>query len=125
MGSVKIDKYSNERRLNAMFPVDTEAGILALLSNIHHVRELRFLSGDYDASILLLDFAASIEGAELTQKQRQALYLVFEQDLKQVDAGKIMGISQQAVNDHIAAAVKKIVNYNRKLEGAIKTDDSK
>lgn len=114
MGSVKIDRQANERRLETMFPTDTVRGILALLNNIHHVRELRFYSGDYDASILLIDFERAMIRAGLTRRQRQVIDLVFEKGLTQTEAAAVLGITQQAVNDHILSAARRIANYNRR-----------
>ena len=52
-----------------------------MLSQIHHVRESRFIRGDYEASVLLLDFEKSMEEAGLTERQKQVIYQVFEKDL--------------------------------------------
>lgn len=80
---------------------------MALLQNIHHIRELRF-TGNYDASNLILDFYEYIEKARLTKKQKAVLFLVFEKDLTQSEAGKVLGISQQRVNEQVRNCVRKI-----------------
>lgn len=115
MAAAKVDKQAHERQLDSMFPVDTVKGILALLNNVHHVRELRYW-GDYDASNLLLDLEHSMTRAKLTRRQRQVLDLVYEEDLTQTEAARRLGVSQQAVNDHILSAARKIAKYNRKAE---------
>ncbi|MBC9785890.1 DUF134 domain-containing protein [Heliobacterium chlorum] len=117
MGKV-IDFSAKERRLDDAYPLDSERGIYALLTQLHHVRESRFLRGDYDASLLLLDLAQSIEEANLTHRQKQALRLVFINDFIQKDAAHWMNISQQAVSDHVRSAIQRIAQVNEGKEVA-------
>ena len=117
MGGGKIDLRSKSKRLDDAYPVDTQRGVHALLSNIHYIREGRFaIRGDYDASILLIDFEQSMQEAKLTARQRQIIDMVFEQDMYQEEAANILGISQQTVSVHINALVKKIAAVNRRKE---------
>lgn len=96
------------------YDIGTIGGVYALLSNIHRLRESRIRKSDFNASAILIDFGVAYKNAGLTKKQKQAIYLVYEKDLTQYDASKIMECSQQAVQQHIKAGVKKIVNkYNR------------
>lgn len=118
MGLVKVDLSKGEKRLEEAYPLDTFDGVYALLNNIHHVRELRYVRGDYDAAILLLDFYASVEGAQLTDRQREVLLLVFEQDLRQERVAELLGVSQQAVSGHVNGAIKRIAAYNAGREEA-------
>lgn len=119
MGAVKIDTASREKVLDDLYPMDKFRGIYALLANIHHMREMRFVRGDYDACNLLLDFYDAYEAANLTERQREILRLVFEKDMRQQDVALEMGISQQAVSDHVKAAVQKIARVNRQREVGI------
>ena len=116
MGGGKIDLTSKSKRLDDAYPVDTQKGVLAILSRIHYIREGRFARGDYDASILLIDFEQSLREAKLTARQRQIIDLVFEQDMYQEEAANILGISQQTVSVHINALVKRIAAVNRRKE---------
>ena len=119
MGGGKIDLTSKSKRLDDAYPIDTPKGVHALLSHIHHVRESRFSRGDYDASILLIDFEQSVKEAKLTERQRQIIDLVFEQELYQEEVAQVLGISQQAVSDHINALVKKIALVNKRKEAGL------
>jgi predicted DNA binding protein len=114
MGSVRVDRLRKERELDVKYPLDSEYGVYALLDELHHIREMR-RNGDFDAAILLLDFFDSVKKAGLTERQKDALYFVYEQDMPQLIAGKIMGITQQAVSYHVMEAVRKIAEYNQKL----------
>jgi RNA polymerase sigma factor (sigma-70 family) len=64
--------------------------------------------GDYDAVVLLADLATAIAMAGLTERQRQALRLVYEEDLTQEEAGKRMGIAQNSVSEAVDRAVEAI-----------------
>ena len=119
MGGGKIDLRSKAKRLEDTYPIDTPKGVHALLSNIHYIREGRFTRGDYDASILLMDYKQSLEEAKLTARQRQIIDIVFEQDMYQEEAANILGISQQAVSDHINALVRRIATLNRQKEAGL------
>lgn len=113
MGSVKIDLSTKEKRWNDNYPLDKPYGVYALFSNIHYIREMRFLKGDFDACILLIDLDIAIAEADLTKRQREVLYWVFEKDLTQQEVAAKLGISQQAVSDHINSAIRKIAFINR------------
>lgn len=116
MGSKsKIDRHAKERYLETLFPLGSTKGVLALLNRIHHIRERRY-RGDFDACILLLDLERSLEKIKLTERQKQILYLVFEKGYTQAEAGEALGITQQAVNDHILTVARKVAAYNRRME---------
>lgn len=118
MGSVKIDICKEDRRLEDRFPIDSADGVLALLENLHHVRELRFARGDYAASILLIDFFHALHEANLTSKQLEVLRLLYEKDLTQHEVGQLLGISQQAVLDRRNNAVATIAAVIKSKEEA-------
>lgn len=113
MALAKRDPNQKERQLDALFPIDKEIGIWMLLKYVHQIREARFLLGDYDASILLLDFYHSYEQSKLTNKQKQVIQLVFEEDQSYGEVARYLGITVQAVQSHIMAVVKKIAAFNR------------
>ena len=119
MGGGKIDLRSKSKRLEDTYPIDTAKGVHALLSHIHRVREGRFIRGDYDASILLIDFEQSLEEAKLTARQKQIIELVFELDLRQEDVANVLGITQQAISDHVRTLVRKIAIVNRQKEAGL------
>ena len=105
--------------LQDAYPIDTPKGVHALLSHIHRIREGRFIRGDYDASILLIDFEQSLEEAKLTARQKKIIELVFELDLYQEEAANILGITQQAISDHVSALVSRIAIVNRQKEAVL------
>jgi predicted DNA-binding protein (UPF0251 family) len=108
MGAVGIDLKSNEHKLEVEFPLETPQGVNAFLSNIHHVRSAAIDKGDYDAINLLIDFDIAYSKINVTPRQKQAIQLVFFADLTQREAGEIMGISQQAVQQLINSVINKI-----------------
>jgi RNA polymerase sigma factor (sigma-70 family) len=68
----------------------------------------RQYQGDYDAVVLLADLQKAVAMAQLTGRQSEALRLVYEEDLTQEEAGKRMGVSQQAVEQHVNGAIESI-----------------
>ena len=119
MGGGKIDLRSKAKRLDDAYPIDKPKGVHALLLHIHHIRESRFTRGDYDASILLIDFEQSLEEARLTARQKQIIEMVFELNLYQEEAANILGISQQAISNHVNASVRRIAIVNRQKEAGL------
>lgn len=86
----------------------TEDRIAAILINIHDLRSVRYSRSDYTASNVLMDYSKALEAAALTRKQVDAINFVYEMDLTQKEASDLMGCTQQAVQQHIKAAIKKI-----------------
>jgi RNA polymerase sigma factor (sigma-70 family) len=108
MGAVKIDTQSKERALDAKYAaLDTPANLRILLGD-YHALKLRRFNGDTSASDILIDLATAIAMAGLTDRQRQALRLVYEEDLTQEDAGKRMGIRQDVVSYHVDRAIEAV-----------------
>ncbi|WHY01857.1 sigma factor-like helix-turn-helix DNA-binding protein [Neobacillus sp. DY30] len=108
MGAVKIDTQAKERSLEAKYPaLDSPANLRILLSDYHALINRQY-QGDYDAVVLLADLSTAIEMAQLTGRQRQALRLVYEEDLTQEEAGKRLGIGRRAVGYHVEDAINAI-----------------
>lgn len=79
----------------------------AILTNYHALTERQYV-GDTDAICALLDLATAVERAKLTDRQAQALRLVYGEGMTQKDAGLAMGVSQPAVNGLLRAAESSI-----------------
>jgi RNA polymerase sigma factor (sigma-70 family) len=58
--------------------------------------------------VLLADLETAISMAKLTERQSEALRLVYEEDLTQEEAGKLMGIAQNSVSEAVDRAVENI-----------------
>jgi DNA-directed RNA polymerase specialized sigma24 family protein len=108
MGSVKRDLHVNERSLEEKYPaLDSPANLRILLSDLQPLINRQYM-GDYDAVVLLADLATAIAMAQLTDRQGQALRLVYEEDLTQEEAGKRMGLDKQGVNNLLDRAIEGI-----------------
>ena len=103
--------YNNaQTALERRYDLKTVYGVNSLLRDIHKLREARFSGTDTTTiSNILVDFELTIKRAGLTEKQEEALFLLFENDFTQAEVSKVLGISQQAVSKHIDNAIKKIV----------------
>uniref|UniRef100_UPI00403F3EC2 sigma factor-like helix-turn-helix DNA-binding protein n=1 Tax=Aeribacillus sp. FSL K6-8210 TaxID=2954683 RepID=UPI00403F3EC2 len=78
-----------------------------LLRNYHKITERQF-KGDYDAIILLADLATAIELADLTDRQRECLRLVYVDGLGENEVARVLGIARNTVNVHLNTACNKI-----------------
>jgi RNA polymerase sigma factor (sigma-70 family) len=108
VGAVKIDTHAKERSLDAKYPaLDSPANLRILLSDYHALVNRQY-QGDYDAVVLLVDLRKAIAIAQLTDRQGQALRLVYEEDLTQEEAGKRMGIAQNSVSEATDRAIEAI-----------------
>lgn len=85
----------------------------AILTNYHALTERQYV-GDTDAICALLDLASAVAKAGLTDRQAEALRLVYGEGMTQKDAGLAMGISYQALQSHVSKAVTAIqINYEK------------
>ncbi|WP_306816995.1 sigma factor-like helix-turn-helix DNA-binding protein [Bacillus subtilis] len=66
--------------------------------------------GDYDAATILIDIHKAIELANLTDRQRQAIELVYFGELTQAEAGERMGIAQNTLSETLDRAAEKIAD---------------
>jgi DNA-directed RNA polymerase specialized sigma24 family protein len=114
MGATKIDVNAKERSLDQRYPaLDTPQNLRILLSDYHALVNRQYM-GDYDAVVLLADLATAIAMAGLTERQSEALRLVYEEDLTQEEAGKRLtgpnglGIRQDVVSYHVDRAVEAV-----------------
>lgn len=108
MGAVKTDLSAKERTLDAKYmALDSADGLRILLSDYHSLINRQY-QGDYDACVILIDLATAIAKAGLTDRQRMALRLVYEEDLTQAEAGKRMGLARTTIETYEGHAIDKI-----------------
>ncbi|MEG7333248.1 sigma factor-like helix-turn-helix DNA-binding protein [Bacillus sp. 0102A] len=109
MGSVKVDLHRKEREFDAAYALDNAEGVKLLLADYQ-----KFVSrkhcGDYDAATILIDIHKALELADLTDRQRQAIELVYFGELTQAEAGERMGIERDAVNHLLNRASEGIAD---------------
>jgi predicted DNA-binding protein (UPF0251 family) len=110
MGATKRDLHASERQFDGTYRLSTASGVKQLLGDYHAFKARQYL-GDYEAVVVLADLAEAVRLAGLTERQAEALALVYDEDLTQVEAGKRMGgISKQAVEIYVSAACEKIAD---------------
>ncbi|HDR8522600.1 sigma factor-like helix-turn-helix DNA-binding protein [Bacillus toyonensis] len=107
MGSVKRGLTVNERMLEYTYALDNPKSVDLLLRHLPYMEERRY-NGDYDASIVLLDLETAISQADLTDRQRQVLHLVYFEDMKQRDVAISLGITAPTVNLYKRLLAQKI-----------------
>lgn len=95
----------------------SEKRIAALLRSRPYLSELRF-RGDTTASAVLSDLDEAIAAAGLTERQSEALRLVYYEGLTQADAAERMGIAQKNVSELLSRGLANIATYYE-IEGGI------
>lgn len=74
----------------------------------YHALTERQYKGDTDAICTLVDLADAIEHANLTDRQTEALTLVYVEDLTQKSAGERLDVSREAISLITEFAISKI-----------------
>jgi DNA-directed RNA polymerase specialized sigma24 family protein len=106
MGSA-TNRPDQHRAYEQRYALDNADGVRLLLSDYHALVSRQY-QGDYAATDVLIDLATAIEKAGLTERQREAITLVYFEDLSQVEAGKRMGATKQTINRLITVATAKV-----------------
>ncbi|GAF23271.1 hypothetical protein JCM19047_3077 [Bacillus sp. JCM 19047] len=80
-----------------------------LLRDIHSLQS-RVLHDDFAACDIFIDLQDAIEQADLTKRQRDALYYVYMCDYTQVETAEKMGIAQQNVRELLKRSTERIAD---------------
>jgi DNA-directed RNA polymerase specialized sigma24 family protein len=107
LGVSKYDKTAQHKRLEQRYALDNAKGVRLILRDIHALYERQY-KGDTSAVDVLADLNTAIERANLTDRQRQALALVYVEDLTQEAAGERVGIRQDNVARLLSVGETKI-----------------
>ncbi|PHD57688.1 sigma factor-like helix-turn-helix DNA-binding protein [Bacillus wiedmannii] len=107
MGVSKYDNEAAQRRIEQNYALDNPKSIDLLLRHLPYMQERRF-DGDYAASDILIDLETAISQADLTDRQRQVLRLVYFEDMKQRDVAISLGITAPTVNLYKRLLAQKI-----------------
>jgi DNA-directed RNA polymerase specialized sigma subunit len=116
IGTCAVDIEKGHRQYEQRYALNDKEGVTMLLKDLHRLRERRFHAGDFSASDLLLDIQTAIDNAKLSNRQRLALYWIYEMDLTQKDAAVQMGVTREAVTQLIGGAVERIAGVFSKWE---------
>ena len=98
-------------RFERAYKLHTESGVQAFLNDYSRLAEARFYASDYQISDFLLDFHLAFKKA-LTERQRQVIELTYFKDMRQVDVGKALNLTQQTVQEHTKKAIKNLATYH-------------
>lgn len=90
-----------------------EERVRILLALVPYYKERQYTGNYYDNDDLN-DILAAYERADLSKKQREAIRLVYLNDLMHKDAAAIMGIGRSTVSEHVDKAVNLIaIEYEK------------
>ncbi|NYV67580.1 DUF134 domain-containing protein [Bacillus sp. Gen3] len=101
------NKPEQHRKYEVKYALDSADGVKLLLGDYNALTQRRY-AGDYAACDILIDLETAIERAGLTDRQREALRLVFVGEYTQVETAQALGVSKQTVNRLIAVAAAKV-----------------
>ncbi|TCM89622.1 sigma-70-like protein [Paenibacillus sp. BK033] len=107
MGACNVDLTQDTRKYTQKYALNDVAGVKYLLRDRHRIASRRF-RGDTAASDILIDLHSAIESAGLTDRQAEAIALVYGLDVTQTEAARVMGIAQKNVSETIDTAAEKI-----------------
>ncbi|MDF9625230.1 sigma factor-like helix-turn-helix DNA-binding protein [Bacillus cereus] len=120
MGVSKYDNEAAHRCIEQNYALDNPKSIDLLLRHLPYMQERRF-NGDYAAPDILIDLGTAISNADLTDRQRQVLRLVYFEDMKQRDVAISFGITAPTANLYKRLLAQKIAavfeSWARKNEG--------
>lgn len=108
MGVGSYVKGSEHKKYEQKYQFYTSKGIGRLLKDFHKLRNRAFEKGDIAAIDITLDLKTAIKAAKLTDKQAEALFYLYELDMKQGDAAELLGIDDSTLSRNKAAALEKI-----------------
>ncbi|MDE1381205.1 sigma factor-like helix-turn-helix DNA-binding protein [Bacillus licheniformis] len=97
------------------YKLESESGVTAFLNDYHKLAEARFFANDFSISDMLIDFEMAVDRA-LTERQKQVIKLSYFKDMRQVDVAKVLGLSQQTVQEHTVKAIKNLATYHLLLK---------
>lgn len=84
------------------------AFVVGTLANRKKIEESLYYAGGISNLDTLLDIDLLIQASNLTEKQFQVLQLYYYNQLTQEEISRVMGISQQAVLDHLNKVKQKL-----------------
>jgi len=102
-----LDMMKHARRYAQEYALNTSTGVKQLLRDQHRISARRG-RGDMSASDILIDLNSAIQLAGLTNRQREAVAWIYENDATQQAAAEMMGIRKDSVKDLIADGVDRI-----------------
>lgn len=94
--------------MTTKYTLSNPKGVGKLLRDFNGLSARRYDKADYAASDIIIDLLAAIHDANLTDRQLEAVNLVYIEDLTQEKAGERMGVTQQAVQMFVDGALKRI-----------------
>ncbi|MGG4142980.1 sigma factor-like helix-turn-helix DNA-binding protein [Paenibacillus algorifonticola] len=107
MGGTNVDLTQDTRKYQQKYALNSADGVKALLRDRHRIAARRF-KGDTAASDIIIDLHSAIESSGMTDRQAEAIALVYGKDLTQAEAARVMGIAQKNVSEHVDGAAEKI-----------------
>lgn len=84
--------------------------MISAMTNKQKIQEGIYYSGAINHMDLLMDIELLFKASKLTERQIQVCRLYYYDQLTQEEVSKKLGISQQAVLDHLVKVKKKLKN---------------
>ena len=78
---------------------------------VRNNRMVGVLDGEVERLISYIDLYDALDNAGLTQRQSEAIKLVYFENMTQEEAGMEMGVRKHTVNEHLEIALRKLRNH--------------
>lgn len=85
----------------------------ATLAQLYKLDSRRIDRADFGACDALIDLERAIDRTAFTKRQAQSIRLVFIEEKDPYEAAQELGITRQAVEQHIGAGIRKIAEADR------------
>lgn len=112
MGAVTYDLQASAVRLEQAFPMHTEEGVRHFLEQLVTLNEMKYLAGDYDVAIWIIDFKEVLYNhAKLSSLELDIIHNIYFLGYRQVDLVEKMGLKKNTISTILKRAIKKIVYH--------------
>lgn len=113
MGTSNHVKDIEHRRYEQTYQFYNEKGINRLLKDFHNLKIRAYDRGDMAAIDIRLDLEKAIELAQLTDRQKEVLDLIFNRDMKIEDVAALLGVDSSTVSRTKKAGLTRIARVYR------------
>lgn len=110
MGVSRVDLESKPRSLEVTYPLTSVDGIEILFENLNHLKEQRYMRGNFAISDLVIDLDRALSEADLTPIEEEALDFIYGDDLTYLDASKASKYSDAGIFKAKNRAVVKLAD---------------
>lgn len=104
-------RHLGKRRVSSSMLSDNGESMEGSAPRSTSIRILQYRENEFDDLLTSIELKKAIGNADLTDRQKQALWLVYGEDMTQEDAAQSLGIRQQVLSRYVDIAITKIRSF--------------